>query len=140
MPSPCIPDPVYPMDLLRDHGHMKHHIGQPKLETNDPIFNQLVEENQLWKSKIKFSNRKGFINGLINTPGKPCTKLFFNLSVVADTSSDKNNACCIPATLAINSDTLQIIDHSEFCWVLGRLSNVPTLPMIQSSNWFWRAQ
>jgi len=82
--------PVYPMDLLRDHGHMKHHIGQPKLKTNNPMFNQLVEENQLWKSKIKFSNRKGFINGLINTP----------------------------ATLAINSDTLQIIDHSEFCWVI----------------------
>jgi len=86
--------PVYPMDLLRDHGHMKHHIGQPKLKTNNPMFNQLVEENQLWKSKIKFSNRKGFINGLINTP----------------------------ATLAINSDTLQIIDHSEFCWVIGSLT------------------
>jgi len=76
--------------LLRDHGHMKHHIGQPKLKTDNPVFNQLVEKNQLWKSKIKASNRKGFVNGLINTP----------------------------ATLAINSDTLEIVDHSEFCWVI----------------------
>ena len=58
--------PVYPMDLLRDHGHMKHHIGQPKLKTDNPVFNQLVEDNQRWKSKIKAANRKGFVNGLIN--------------------------------------------------------------------------
>ena len=65
--------PVYPMDLLRDHGHMKHHIGQPKLKTDNPVFNQLVEQNQRWKSKIKAANRKGFVNGLINTPGKDHT-------------------------------------------------------------------
>ena len=62
--------PVYPMDSLRDHGHMKHHIGQPKLKTDNPVFNQLVEQNQLWKSKIKAASRKGFVNGIINTPSK----------------------------------------------------------------------
>ena len=61
--------PVYPMDLLRDHGYMKHHIGQPKLKTDNPVFDHLVEQNQQWKSKIKAANRKGFVNGLINTPG-----------------------------------------------------------------------
>ena len=30
----------------------------------------------------------------------------------------------ILATLAINSDTLEIIDHSELCWVIGLLTNL----------------
>ena len=30
----------------------------------------------------------------------------------------------ILATLAINSDTLEIVDHSEFCWVIGLLTNL----------------